>query len=629
MPGVYAQQPSVLPAPSSRLELSPAFTPALLKGIKIFRDDPFRFDFIIDKGEALQSDEQVKTNANRLIKYFLAALTVPEKDLWVNLSPYEKDRIVPEAFGRTEMGRDLLAQDYILKQITASVIYPEGEAGKQFWAKVYAEAQKKFGTTDIPVDAFNKVWIVPEKATVCVRKSAAFVVEGKLKVMLESDYAAMTNNELSNGNVIEGAVPPGPQELVKNILREIVIPILEKEVNEGQNFSQLRQVYNALILATWYKRKVKASLLGQAYVDQKKIGGIGIADKTEKEKIWQRYVEAFKQGAGSLINEEYDPAQQAVVARKYFTGGASMLITPVFKETNGNIPSQPDGVLQREMVFNVQMDMAMKSSLPQIDIPSDQLKVNRFSIYDSLAYHTVFSSWERNVFKSQLTVSNHFIIIAASVFLGLGTLAVNAYFKPAGNTVPVILSMTIAFITGHLMSFRDAYKVYRNNLEYAKRPDELEADRNLMDVVNKFVKATGWRVLWTDEPFLLADADREKKQVILSIGWVVESRDPLDRRRLASLTDVLRSVRHAIETEDKAMSIEKAASLVNKGDMKGGIDLDPSRLELKTKDSGQAVIFNVDPAMLQKMRQAAGISPVIIGVQPLTSLAEFLGAPGS
>ena len=66
-----------------------------------------------DQGEA------VRAESLRLIKYFLAALTVPEKDLWVNLSPYEKDRIVPEAFGQTEMGRDLLAQDYLLKQIDA------------------------------------------------------------------------------------------------------------------------------------------------------------------------------------------------------------------------------------------------------------------------------------------------------------------------------------------------------------------------------------------------------------------------------------------------------------------------------------------------------------------------------
>ena len=35
------------------------------------------------------------------------------------------------------MGRDLLAEDYMLKQITASMIYPEDEVGKKFWKRVY------------------------------------------------------------------------------------------------------------------------------------------------------------------------------------------------------------------------------------------------------------------------------------------------------------------------------------------------------------------------------------------------------------------------------------------------------------------------------------------------------------
>jgi ABC-type sulfate/molybdate transport systems ATPase subunit len=65
--------------------------------------------------------------SSKLIKYFLASLTIPEKDLWVNLShPYEKDRMIARKnLGQTEMGRDMLAQDYILKQLTASLIYPE------------------------------------------------------------------------------------------------------------------------------------------------------------------------------------------------------------------------------------------------------------------------------------------------------------------------------------------------------------------------------------------------------------------------------------------------------------------------------------------------------------------------
>ena len=194
-----------LPRPGIMVPLSPDFQPALLKGIKIDPRNPLHFDFVLSQGDSPSLVKEgvrgsLKQESIKLIKYFLASLTIPEKDLWVNLSPYEKDRVVPESFGQTEMGRDLLAQDYILKQITASLIYPEDEIGKKFWKRVYEEAAKKFGTTNIPVNTFNKVWIVPEKAVVYenVKAGTAYVVESKLKVMLEEDYLATTVSKQTN-----------------------------------------------------------------------------------------------------------------------------------------------------------------------------------------------------------------------------------------------------------------------------------------------------------------------------------------------------------------------------------------------------------------------------------------------
>ena len=268
------------------VHLSPEFNPLIIKGLKVHPDNPFRFDFILDEGDSRQSQQgQLKIEATKLIKYFLASLTIPEKDLWVNLSPYEKNRIIPQSFGLTEMGRDLLAEDYMLKQIPASLIYPEDEIGKKFWKRIYAEAYKKFGTTDIPVNTFNKVWIVPEKAVVYENTQAgtAYVEEATLKVMLEQDYLALSKNS-------PRPYPPHEREginsLGSKIVREIVIPELTKEVNENGNFTHLRQVYNSLILATWYKKKIKDSILARVYEDKKKIAGVGYqSSSTSKPSI--------------------------------------------------------------------------------------------------------------------------------------------------------------------------------------------------------------------------------------------------------------------------------------------------------------------------------------------------------
>jgi hypothetical protein len=88
-----------LPAPGVLVHLSPAFNPSILKGIKVHPDNPFKFEFILDRGDSIKRNmsspkafvgdpqqEQLKTESTKLIKYFLASLTIPEKDLWVNLS---------------------------------------------------------------------------------------------------------------------------------------------------------------------------------------------------------------------------------------------------------------------------------------------------------------------------------------------------------------------------------------------------------------------------------------------------------------------------------------------------------------------------------------------------------------
>ena len=287
----------ILPAPGSMVHLSPRFDPPILKGLKVHPDNPLRFDFILNKA-GTKDQVRLKNEASRLIKYFLASLTIPEQDLWVNLSPYEKQRIIPRSFGLTEMGRDLLAEDYMLKQITASLIAPEDKFGKEFWKRVYSQAVRKFGTTNIPVNTFNKVWIVPEKSVVYENTMAGtvYVIESKLKVMLEEDYlsiqkqnvetqrecasAKLSNREYFMASHHRDAINrvstiSNTSALCSQIIREVVIPELTREVNENENFARLRQVYNSLILAAWYKKKIKDSILAQVYENKNKVAGVG------------------------------------------------------------------------------------------------------------------------------------------------------------------------------------------------------------------------------------------------------------------------------------------------------------------------------------------------------------------
>jgi len=313
-----------LPAPGVMVHLSPEFNFAHLRGMAIRKDDPFRIDFFINRGDQALSDTQKKSQYRELVKYFLAALATPDEDQWVNLSPYEKNRIIADDFARTSMGRDLLAEDYMLKQITASLIYPEEKIGKKFWARIYGQAQKQFGTTNIPVNTFNKVWIVPRKAVVYenARSGIVYIVESQLKVMLEQDYLALKKSTVIASRPRNNST----SSLGSQIVRAIVIPELTREVNEGKNFARLRQIYSAMILATWYKKALKNGILAKIYTDKGKVKGID-QDPALNEIIYQRYLKAFKKGVFNYIKEDFDPVTQESIPRKYFSGGFSRMET--------------------------------------------------------------------------------------------------------------------------------------------------------------------------------------------------------------------------------------------------------------------------------------------------------------
>gem|GEM_PF-2167926 len=353
VPMAFGQVAPRMPVPGVMVHLSPEFAPALLRGMIIHPENAFNFDFIIYKGDQALSDEHKKQEYTKLIKYFLASLAVPDEDQWVNLSPYEKNRIIKEDFGKTQMGRDLLAQDYLLKQITASLIYPKDKLGANFWDKIYSMSYQQFGSTNVPVNTFNKVWIVPDEANIYETGNVAYLYKSHLKVMLEEDYLSLEkhNRIQSKGNIYN------THGLGSQVVREIVLPQLEKEVNEGKNFAPLRQVFGGMILAAWYKRALRESLLSKIYANKAKVKGVD-QDPKNNEIIYQQYLKAFKKGVFNFIKEDVDKYTNETIPRKYFSGGAALIEHPDKKDPTTGLPlftALTDGhsELQRQAASNV------------------------------------------------------------------------------------------------------------------------------------------------------------------------------------------------------------------------------------------------------------------------------------
>lgn len=277
-----------LPKLGSMVSLSDSFTAPVLKGIVIDPANPLNLKFNID---TYSQDNVSKAEVEKLVSYFLAALTIDKNDLWVNLSPYEKERITNDSLAKTELGKVLLEQDYILKQLSASLTHPASPTGKSYWSRVNSEEK----IVNRVMQDLSKIWIVPEKALVHENGSSAYVHE--------LSFDIDTKSEIDNDASLQA-----------------IVAEVKKDVNFGKNFSKLRQIFHAIVLAQWFKAKLSNSFYSQ-YINQNKTKGIELTDKQLKEKIWNQYLESFKVGAYDFIDKVKNPYNGSLSKQKFFCGG--------------------------------------------------------------------------------------------------------------------------------------------------------------------------------------------------------------------------------------------------------------------------------------------------------------------
>ena len=167
----------------------------------------------------------------------------------------------------------MLEADIQLKKDTALATSPETPEGRDYWNKLYAKAGELFGSEKITIPTLTRPWIVPDEIIIRETPNApsAYIYKATLKVMLEEDY--LTSKQ-GTGSIFPessaGKIEPVPSfsysnlsdprlktlnEYSTQLIRELIIPKLTKEVNTSKRYALLRQVYYSLILAQWFKAR--------------------------------------------------------------------------------------------------------------------------------------------------------------------------------------------------------------------------------------------------------------------------------------------------------------------------------------------------------------------------------------
>ncbi len=297
-----------------------------------------RLALTIEAGNAADFalDAEIKKKAQKSLEYFFIGLTLPDEKFWVNLNPKEPYRLLDSVLADTDLGRIMLYADLRLKKDTCELMNPnESAVGAQYWSRLYEKA-KQLGVTDkIPV--INQIWIVPGEAEAYEAENKLSIIKSRLKV-----YAGES----------KGSDPL--QDYALSLMNELILPRLNRKVNESEVYADLREVYQALILARWYKEKFGTQqnlLLRNASYNIMK--GAENDFPYQPDQIYRDYLSSFKKGEYSFGGglESFYPAMAIM---RYFIGGINFKRLPVI-----NLVGAP-GKANASGTFTVEFNMPVE-----------------------------------------------------------------------------------------------------------------------------------------------------------------------------------------------------------------------------------------------------------------------------
>jgi hypothetical protein len=276
------------------------------------------FKLLLDKGDLKNPQPAELENVSKdLLKYFFIGITLPNDSFWVNLRPDAEDNIIDGYLSQTDIGRIMLEADLQLKKDTAKATSPETPEGKEYWDKLYKKAGEIFGYDNVTIPTLTRPWIVPDEIIIRESTESAYIYKATLKVMLEQDY--LKNSSVYN---FEDNKLKELNEYSSQLIRELIIPKLTKEINTSKRYASLRQVYYSLILAQWFKaRYANKDTVYSHLINRRNLTNLASKESWLKTTYFKQYQKSFKDGEYNISEPVYTPYGQTI--RSYFSGGIS------------------------------------------------------------------------------------------------------------------------------------------------------------------------------------------------------------------------------------------------------------------------------------------------------------------
>ncbi|MFB3764522.1 MAG: hypothetical protein ACE14P_04650 [Methanotrichaceae archaeon] len=298
------------------------FTSIKLNSISVATDGSggVNFDLILkaEKAEGAKPGINIQ-NATRIgAAAFMTGLAVNDNKFWVNLNPWEVDRIIDEELGQSEVGRIMLEADLQMKKDFGNYGNPcANETGKVLWGlldkkreDLVQRCMNKFPgeikeTSNIIFKPVQRHWIVPDKACAYSNESLIYIINASLTINSEpvTDHSSFQVNNQDINTLSRDCVEELNRsakeyaEYYKNLEERMIQPYIVADINADEKYEDLREVYAALALAQWYKSKTTPHTdIFRDGLDSSSVSIFKSQTPWHPKDIWDQYVYSFKNG---------------------------------------------------------------------------------------------------------------------------------------------------------------------------------------------------------------------------------------------------------------------------------------------------------------------------------------------
>ncbi|MEU0372697.1 hypothetical protein ABZ070_20995 [Streptomyces sp. NPDC006283] len=264
----------------STLELNYVGSPVKGKGL----DYSFQADYAKDPENNPGWGGKAKLQLASDAMFTWLALT-PDK-FWVNLNPDQPDKIMDKTFGKTDAGRVLLDADLEMKHDYAKDMDPREGVGKQYWEAMQA--------ANIPCGHGVRLWIVPKTADVRVEKDGIYILDAPLKVNSEPQDVDFPD---PNGSC---KLTEAQIRTSQRLLEQYVIPDVEKKVNTGPAYADLRRVYSSRVAAEYIRDQDQDRATDfRPIINSDNVARWPMSDEHKSwtpKKTWDAYMKSYTEG---------------------------------------------------------------------------------------------------------------------------------------------------------------------------------------------------------------------------------------------------------------------------------------------------------------------------------------------